>query len=367
MKGFSKHMKKKDLAVFPITERGYALARRAAGLYRDAVIYRPVELKRAGLKKLVGRAFTECSGLLFISAVGIAVRVCAPFLKGKDIDPAVVVMDEGGRFAISLISGHLGGANKLAQAVANLYGAAPVITTATDVAGLPCVEDAAGLLGLIVDVDDVKKIKLINSAILKGLKVYLIDDGATRRNAAKQAFANTGVFTFRKSFPACAAPGTVFVCVTPFIGSIPIEVRRKTLVLRPREFVMGVGCGKGVDTEDIDAAFKRILKEARISRLSVRNLATIDVKSNEAGLLEFAEREGLGLHFFTAAKLNRIRPPSGRSTAAIKATGAQGVAEAAAILSAGGKKIWTKKTITGRVTTALARVESPSSALGRAR
>lgn len=358
-------MEKKHLAVFPITERGYALARCAAGLYPDVVIYRPVELRRAGLKRLVGRAFTECSGLLFISAVGIAVRICAPFLKGKDIDPAVVVMDEGGRFAISLISGHLGGANKLAQAVAGLYGATPVITTATDVAGLPCVEDVAGLLGLIVD--DVKKIKLINSAILKGRKVFIIDEDATRRNAVKKTFEKTGVFSIRASFPASSRPDEVFIHVTPFIDSIPVEVRRKTLVLRPREFVMGVGCGKGASAKSIEAAFRRILKEARISRLSIRNLATIDIKNTEAGLLEFAEREDLGLHFFTAAKLNGIRPPSGRSTAAVLATGALGVAEAAAILSAGGKKIWTKKTINGRVTTALARVESPSSALGRAR
>lgn len=349
---------KKGIAIFPVTERGYRLALVAAGRLPGVVVYRPAELKAGGLRKKAAAAFESCSGLFFISAAGIAVRTCAPFLKGKHLDPAVVVMDESGRFVISLISGHLGGANELAKAIADIYGATPVITTATDGAGLPCIEDLATRFNLAID--DVRKIKLVNTAILNGARVFVIDADAPRRRRAVEAFGPSGAFTFRGRIPARIAPGDVFVVVTPFTDGVSSVLRRKALVLCPAEFVAGVGCRKGVSAEEVGSAISATLKDAGVSLHALRNLASVDIKRDEAGLVDFASRAGLEISFYTGARLNKVKAPSGGSVLVMKATGTGSVSEAAAILSAGAKKIWTRKRKFKRVTVALARAASAS-------
>jgi len=349
---------KKGIAIFPVTERGYLLARAAADRLPYAVVYRPAQLRSGGLRKKAAAAFEACGGLFFISAAGIAVRTCAPLLKGKHVDPAVVVMDDSARFVISLVSGHLGGANSLAKTLAGIYGATPVITTATDGAGLPCIEDVAARLNLAIE--DVRKIKLVNSAILKGAKVFIIDADAGRRTEGAKAFGPSGAFTFRSRFPARIIPGDVFVVVTPFVSGVPEALRRRALILRPQEFVAGVGCRRGVSAKDIGSAIRATLKDAGVSLHALRNLASVDVKQDEAGLLDFAGQAGLEITFYTGSQLNKVKAPSGASEAVMKAVGAGSVSEAAAILSAGAKKIWTRKRKFKRVTVALARVASAS-------
>lgn len=348
----------KRLAVFPVTEQGYLLARRVVERFPDVVIHRPAELKSGRLKAVVAAAFKSCGGLFFISAAGIAVRTCAPLLKGKEVDPAVVVMDDSGRFVISLISGHLGGANNLAKTLAGIYGATPVITTATDGAGLPCIEDLAAHLDLAIE--DAKKIKLINSAILKGARVFIIDADARRRKEGAKTFGPSGAFTFRRNIPARIIQGDVFVVVTPFTDGVPLALRRRGLVLCPAEFVAGVGCRRGVSIKDVGSAIRTTLKDAGVSLRALRNLASIDIKQDEAGLLGFARQAGLEISFYTGPQLNKIKAPSGGSVAVMKATGTGSVSEAAAILSAGAKKIWQRKRKFKRVTVALAKVASVS-------
>src|SRR3989337_1327794 len=123
-------------------------------------------------------------------ASGIVVRSIAPFLKNKAEDPAVVVVDEKGRYVISLLSGHLGGANKLAEDIAKIIGAKPVITTATDVNNLPCIEDIAEKFHLAIE--DVKKIKVVNSAIVNGRNAVIVDENIKRLSAIKK-FAKRGL------------------------------------------------------------------------------------------------------------------------------------------------------------------------------
>ena len=348
----------KSLAVFPITEHGYLLARCITERFPDAVIYRPAELRSGRLKSLVAEAFKSCGGLFFISAAAIAVRTCAPLLKGKEVDPAVVVMDDSGRFVISLLSGHLGGANGLAKAIADIYGALPVITTATDGAGLPCIEDVSSRLNL--KIEDVKKIKLVNSALLKAARVFVIDANVRRRKEGMQAFGQSGVFTFRRNIPALIMQGDVFAVVTPFIGGVPEALRRRSLVLCPAEFVAGVGCRRGVSAKEIGLAVRAALKEAGVSLAALRNLASVDIKQDEAGLVGFARQTGLEISFYTGERLNKVKVPSGGSEMVMKVAGTGSVSEAAAILSAGAKRLWLRKIKHKRVTVALARVASAS-------
>lgn len=346
------------IEVFPVTGAGYGLAKRLALKLGATVVHSPSELKGGGLRKMVREAFEKKSGMLFVSASGIAVRAVAPHLKGKHIDPAVLVMDEKGRFVISLVSGHLGGANGLAKKIAALMKATPVITTATDISGLPCVEDIAGRFSLRIE--DVKKIKLVNSSILKGCKIAVIDANAKRLKDIKKEFSSCGVFSFSGSFPQGKDSFSAFIFISPEVAGVPPEIRRKTMALRPREIIIGIGCRRGTGSIEIKEAVEGVLSEAGLSPLSVRKLSTIDIKNDEAGLLSYAKRAGLEIDFFDAGRLNTAAPPSGESRFALKYTGAGGVCENAALISSGAERLCIRKRIWGRVTVAAAFARYPS-------
>jgi cobalt-precorrin 5A hydrolase len=206
------------LRLFPVTERGYGLARKIRKGFKEAVVYRPSELRQGGLGKRVKEAFEDSmrgdGGLVFVSAVAVSVRTIAPFLRGKHTDPPVVVVDELGRFAISVVSGHQGGANELTRIVAGLIGATPVITTATDLHGLPCIEEIAKSFSL--EIEDVKRIKHINSAILRGARVVVVDRNTARLNAIKKGFGLKGVFRFQKSLPKRLKEDTPLVVISGY-------------------------------------------------------------------------------------------------------------------------------------------------------
>jgi cobalt-precorrin 5A hydrolase len=348
------------LHIFPVTERGYRLARKIKRGFKETAVYRPFELKQGVFKERVKEAFTESSGLVFVSAVAVAVRTIAPFLKGKHKDPPVVVVDELGRFAVSVISGHLGGANELAKAIADLTGATPVVTTATDLHGLPCVEDIAKRFSL--EIEDVKRIKQVNSAILRGARVKVVDKNPARLKAIKEAFGHTGVFRFQRGIPKRLKGDTPLVVISARLDEkvnrsvTGRAISKRTLFLRPGEFVVGLGCKKGVMIKEVERACREVLIENGISTLSVRNLATIDIKRNERGITGFAKREGRPVEFFSSKELARIRPPSGPSRVVKENIGVGGVAEPAALLSAGTKRIWVKKQKKGNVTVAVAKV-----------
>lgn len=340
------------ITVFPVTPRGRLLARRLSGEIESLEIHHPSRLK-GSLTRKAGAAFKDSSAILFVCATGIAVRAIAPHLKGKHLDPAVVVADEAGRFVVSLVSGHLGGANRLAERIAGIIGATAVITTATDAMGLPCVEDIA--LGFSCAIEDVGKIKRVNSAIVNGGKAVIVDGRPQRLRAIKKAYGASGAFTFKRKVPERVAPDSAVVLITAETADVPEGIRDKTLILRPREFVVGMGCGRGATAREVSAAFREILGRAGVSPLSVRNLASIDMKGDEPGLLRFARQAGLDIEFFTPEELNSVRPPSRGSKFVREKTGAAGVCEPAALFSAGARRVWIRKIKAGRVTAAMAR------------
>lgn len=335
------------LSIFPVTERGFFLASGFKKKFAGSVVFSPGELKGGGLKKEAARAFGQGRALVFISATGIAVRTIAPLLRSKDVDPPVVVMDEQGRFAISLVSGHLGGANELAGKLANVTGAVPVITTATDLAGLPCVEDIAKMFGL--SIENTRAIKRVNSAILAGEPVLVVDNDLKRLKAIKKEFGKSRVFEFSGKLPPKCSGAAVHITSAAQKPSLP-----GTLIMRPREIIAGIGCGRGVTEKAVRTAVLSAFNKAGLSPLSLKGIASIDIKKDERGLLRFAESAGVEIRFYRASMLNGIRPPSGGSKRVFEETGALAVAEPAALLHSKGK-LCLKKTVTRRVTVALAR------------
>lgn len=279
-----------------------------------------------------GRAFEEASALIFIGATGIAVRAIAPFLQSKVTDPAVLCLDEGGQFCISLLSGHIGGANELCHQVSALCGAVPVITTATDVHGLFAVDDWARRQGLFVA--NPPAIRLISSKLLRGEPVGLASDIPLEGQPPRQVFLTEerpDVWITAKS-------------------ELPPEI----LQLVPRSFALGIGCKKDTPAEALEAAVTTLLQEAKLHPRALAGVFSIDLKQNEPGLLAFCARRALPLHTFPAAELAAVPGDFSPSAFVQSVTGVDNVCERAAVLGGGGRLLIRKTSTQPGITLALA-------------
>ncbi|MFI2639479.1 precorrin-3B C(17)-methyltransferase [Streptomyces sp. NPDC018610] len=253
----------------------------------------------------VRAAFAECEQLVCFLATGAVVRLIAPLLADKAADPGVVCVDEGGRFAVSLVGGHGGGANELAAEVGDLLGAAPVVTTATDSVGL------AGLdtLGLPVEGD----VAGVSRALLDGEPVRL--DAEAPWPLPALPVADEGAYAVRVTDRA----------VEPADGEV---------LLRPPSLVVGVGASKGAPVDEVLDLVAGALRGAGLSARSVAELATVDAKASEPGIVEAAERLGVPLVTYSAEELAAVAVPN-PSGAPLAAVGTPSVAEAAALVGGG--------------------------------
>ncbi len=304
------------------------------------------------LKELVERLWPEYGGFVFVMATGIVVRMVAPLLSGKEVDPAVVVMDDAGRFAISLLSGHLGGANELASRCAFVTGAREVITTATDGRGLPSFDLLAREEGWVIE--DLSRVKVLNSLLLDGEGIGVVD--ATGR--VRTWFHGRGRLSFHDTFVEALQSGAKgFLFVTN--RHLPPQVRSESLlILRPRNLVLGIGCNSGTAADEIEDVVCTNLKRLFLSVRSVCCVASAAAKRTEAGLLAFAERLGVPARFYESDELNGVAVPSPPSVHAMDAIGAAGVAEPAALLASEGGSLILKKVKSGNVTLAVAETGS---------
>ncbi|NEA97475.1 precorrin-3B C(17)-methyltransferase, partial [Actinospica acidiphila] len=229
----------------------------------------------------VRAAFAECDRLVCFLATGAVVRLVAPLLHGKADDPGVVCVDEAGRYAVSLLGGHGGGANELAREVGEVLGAEPVVTTATDAVGLPGLDT----LGLPVEGD----VAAVSRALLDG-----------------EAVALRAEVTWPLPPLPVAAEGAYTVRVTDRI----VEPGDGEAVLRPPTLVVGVGASKGAPVEEVLGLVGDALREAGLSAASVAELATVDAKAGEPGLVEAARRLGVPLVTHAAQALARVAVPN---------------------------------------------------------
>jgi cobalt-precorrin 5A hydrolase len=277
-------------------------------------------------------AFQQGENLVCIMAAGIVVRSIAPYLQGKDKDPAVVVVDEAGKFAISLLSGHLGGANDLARRVAQILNGTPVITTATDVRGLPALDSLAARRGLLIE--NLDAVRWVHMALLSGQPVRLVDPDGYLAELRQE---NSGLFIGENDLDAALAgegPGV-------YAGFRERAWPPGWLILRPQNLVAGMGCHKGTSSQEILDFIRDIFKRERLSLASLKALATIEAKKEEPGLRQAAAELGVEFVWFTKEELQKIAVPHPSKQAA-KHLGVPSVSEAAALKTAGGELILPK-------------------------
>ncbi|MFF0016870.1 precorrin-3B C(17)-methyltransferase [Streptomyces sp. NPDC005374] len=253
----------------------------------------------------VRRAFAECEQLVCFLATGAVVRLIAPLLDSKASDPGVVCVDEGGRFAVSLVGGHGGGANELAREVGELLDAEPVVTTATDAVGMPGLDT----LGLPVD----GAVAAVSRALLDGEPVALHNESGWP--LPPLPVAADGVYGIR-------------------VSDRLVELSAQEVVLRPPTLVVGVGASRGAPAEEVLELIEGSLREAGLSVKSVAGLATVDAKAEEPGIVAAAERLGVPLITYSAEELAVVEVPN-PSEAPLAAVGTPSVAEAAALIGGG--------------------------------
>ncbi len=323
--------KEPAVALYALGKPGAMVCRRLAPHLHGAQVFLPErhahpdkgERAFQSLPAVLAQKFSLYSGHVLVCAAGMAVRCIAPLIKGKDRDPGVVVVDQCGRFAVSLLSGHLGGANRLAQQVAEILGGQPVITTATDNLALPSLEIEARRLGLAVE----------NLSALAGVSAALID----RRQMAVQDPGNwlglllaeyPALFHLVHEEEAESLKERPLVWVNWQALALPDP----WLVLRPRCLALGMGCNRRTSAGEIIDLAHEALAQAGASAASLKLLASAEAKREEPGLLEAARELGVTPVFFSHESLAQVEVPNPSETVR-RNLGTGSVCEAAALLA----------------------------------
>lgn len=353
------------LALYVFSARGLALARRIASRL-PADVYAPERLVLQTSERFAGQASEHPAGQggdgvrpfasihalmagtfsryprhVFLGAAGIAVRAIAPHLRGKDIDPAVVVLDQEARFAISLVSGHIGGANELARELAAITGAIPVISTGTDVAGLPSVDELARARGMAVE--NLPAAKAVSAALLEGRTVQVFDPEG--RLFGGEDCSGLLVATEPTDWVA-DAPGVW--CHWRAGGGFP-----QTFRVYPRCLGLGLGSRKNVPAGEILAHVTQVFAQTGLAQQSIAAVGTASIKRDDPGLCAAAAALGPEVVFYELEALAAVST-AGQSETVRRRTGTGSVSEAAALLLSGGGELISPKTKTGRVTCAVA-------------
>ncbi|MCX8069733.1 MAG: precorrin-3B C(17)-methyltransferase [Thermodesulfovibrionales bacterium] len=317
--------------IFFITNNGYTIANKIKDTLKESSIFKYDA-------DLIKQAWQKRERLIFIMSAGIVVRTIAQLIKDKKTDPPVLVIDEKGEFVISLLSGHIGGANEFAKEIAKILNAEAVITTSSDLNNLTTLDLWLKDKRLFIENPELLPqvmTRFIKNAVLRvyvdeGLDIDLPDDFLR----VKEAFADL-LITNKAEFNICGC-----------------KVKGQ-IIARPKNLFVGIGCNSGTTIEEIENAVISLFNENNLSMNSVSAFATIDIKQEEKGIKEFINKYSFPLISFNANELNSVKGIE-ISYAALKSTGAKAVAEPSAILSSNqGNLIVSKKKI-GNLTLAIA-------------
>lgn len=329
----------KKIFLISFTDNGQALAEKLAGGLNQKEM--EAQAFRCGnplsLSAFASQGFREAEALIFVGAMGIAVRAIAPHVVSKVKDPAVVVIDERGNNAISVLSGHLGGGNELTQLVAKIIGANPVITTATDVQGVFAIDLWTKKNNCKILRSD--RIKVISAALLSGEKIDFVSDYEISGQVPKNV--ELRVLRGQKEDKVENAQGEASFDERPnvlvSIDKTKIEnANKKCLVAVPQIAYLGVGCRKGTTEHAIEECFEEFMSKSEISADAICLVCSIDLKKDEEGLISFCKKHELELKTFSADKLSSIEGEFSSSDFVQKITGVDNVCERSAVCGSGG-------------------------------
>jgi cobalt-precorrin 5A hydrolase len=350
------------LAILSVTTNGAILAERLAKTL-DAEIDLYAKVGRDGgvpaqnyasLSRLVDSIYHIYDGLVFIMATGIVVRVIAPHIRDKRFDPAVVVMDEAGEYAISLLAGHIGGANQLTRVIGQAIGARPVITTATDVVNKPAADILAIKLGL--EIEPFEELKTINAAIANNERVaFFVDETLVNHERYVQTAAEIGVVLVGLDRLSQVEKYDAAVVVS----DKDLYMVKPHVFLRPGTLAIGLGCRKGTTSVEIYAALDDACRKIGRSKRSIAVIGTTVAKEEEIGLLAVVQQMEIPLEVFNNEELQACIDTHKLATSDFvkEKIGVGNICEPAALLGGRAEELLLGKTIYEKVTIAIAEVK----------
>jgi cobalt-precorrin 5A hydrolase len=309
------------IAVISVTSEGDIIAEKLKQSL-DIDLYPRETIKKSGIKSLTQRILKEYKGVIFISSTGIAVRAIADYLESKDKDPAVLVIDSSAKFVISLLSGHLGGANEITMDIAEILECTPVITTATDNMGVTAPDMIAKNYGLVID----------NLKIAKNIAALLVDKKEVAFLDSKNIIEAPKGYTSNLE----KAQGIVYTShnLRETLEYNNFSVCEKNILkLIRKDIILGLGCRKDFDPEKMKDLIKKVLEQYNLDERSIKSIATVEIKKNEKAILKLKEYLGCELKIFSIDEIKKVHLDYEGSDFVEKTIGVRAVCEPCVQLS----------------------------------
>lgn len=363
--GINPKLKQKGTyAIVAITKHGVELARNLSTSFENTDLYymkkfekgdeeeQNIQMFEGSVRLLLPALFQSYKGIIMIISLGAVVRMIAPLLKDKKTDPGVVVIDDKGEHVISVLSGHLGGANELTREVAAALGARPIITTASDVQKTIPVDLFGKRFGWVWD--SAEKLTPVSASVVNEEQVAVIQESGEKEWWDYDRPLPDTIKTYASIQDALQSkPDAALVITHRQLTKEEQPILANGVLYRPKVIVLGMGCNRGTSSDEIESVIKETLDELRFSIKSVKAISTIDLKKDEEGLIETAKKYGWEFTYYSPEQLNAIEIEQPSDTV-YKFTGAYGVSEPAAQLYSGAASLELVKKKSGNVTISVA-------------
>lgn len=362
-------MFERGVAIIYVTPKGSEVAHRVASVLKHHgikyTIFAPERYAQEGesplrtsLSKEIEEIFDRFDAIVGIMASGILIRVLAPLLRSKLIDPAVICIDIAGRFAVSLISGHYGGANHLTRLIAAGIGAIPVITTGSDVIGKKSVEEIAKDLHCKILNPD--RLVNINASIVNGRKVALLFVGFDAFKVPSSIYGYEVIAV--KNLEEVNSILDKFDCgilILRNLSNVQMNFIKPVILLRPKKIIIGIGARRDVNLMEILEAIERSLNIINIPLAFVQALATVDIKRESKNIVSVGQLLGIPIHFISMDEIRKFTYEDLSDSEIVKKhIGVGGICERAALIAAGrDARLIMRKMKFGRITIAVAEAE----------
>lgn len=351
-----------DVAIIAITKHGVELARRLHERFSHADLYymskfsqgdeerKSIQMFNGSVRLLFPALWPQYKGLVLIISLGAVIRMIAPLLKDKKTDPGIVVIDDKGENVISVLSGHLGGANELTREVAAALGARPIITTASDVQKTIPVDLFGRRFGWEWEKESEDKLTPVSASVVNEEQVAIIQESGERDWWLYDTPLPNHFRVYSSIKEAMQDhPQAALVITHRKLEKEEEEILHNGVLYRPKVIVLGIGCNRGTKQEEIESVVQVALDELGFSIRSVKAVASIDLKKDEEGLLALCQKYKWEFVTYSAQQLNQV-PIEAPSETVFKFTGAYGVSEPAAKLYGNTNQLIINKKKSGNVT-----------------
>ncbi len=346
------------VSVLAITKNGIKIGLTLKELFPSWQIYAPIKFSDENSKinwyseasgDKIAELFKTNDALICLFSLGAVIRLISPHIKDKKTDPAVIVIDDKTTFVISVLSGHLGGANKLSEEIAEKLNATPVITTAADVNKTIAVDLLGRELGW--KIDDDSNVTKISAFMVNEEKIGVYQDTGSKDWWSKKLPRNVTIYSTLEELKNSQSKGFLIISDK----KIDKEIQKNAVVYRPPSLVVGIGLHWDTTKEKISEGIKSSLEKYNLSARSIAKFVSIKKKQDVVGLIDFAKEMDVPLEYFEKEELATIQTPNPSKTVQTF-EGTASVSEAAALKSSGGKLIVEKQKFPPNLTLAIARI-----------